>query len=565
MISLEALELILNLTQQMSLYLVIAYIFTKTPVFRPLVTLSHRLPHRLMLYVVFSCFCILGTYFGEQTNGAIANTRAMGAVLAGLLGGPLTGFAVGLTGGLHRYSLGGFTDVACAISTTCEGLSAGLVHAYLIRRGRMSQLFRPGLVAMVAFWAEVMQMLIILMVARPLPEAWALVKIIAPPMLLVNTVGAAMFMSMLRDQRAMVEKMSSAFSTKALKIAERTVGILSQGFNPSSTKQVARIIYEETQVGAVAITDRHKLLAFIGIGSDHHLPDTPISSSITEEAIRHNQVMFADGLELKYTCSLSPNCPLGSSLVIPLRGENEVIGTIKLYEAKNKLFLNINRTLGEGIAKLLSNQILHGRYQHQSNLLTQAELKLLQAQVNPHFLFNALNTVAAVTRSDANRARELIQNLATFLRGNLKRGTGEVSLSDELQHIDAYLEIEQARFGDRLSVTRDIDQQALHLKLPTFTLQPLVENAVKHGVAHLFEPGRIRLSARIDQQQLLLTVEDNAGAYQPKPEGDGLGMSLVDKRIKAQYGRPFGISVECQPQQFTRVTVTLPAVDALND
>ncbi|BDY06374.1 sensor histidine kinase [Ferrimonas sp. YFM] len=565
MISIEALQLILNLTQQMSLYLVIAYIFTKTPVFKPLVTLSHRLPHRLMLYGVFSCFCILGTYFGEQTNGAIANTRAMGAVLSGLLGGPITGFAVGLTGGLHRYSLGGFTDVACAISTTCEGLSAGLVHAYLIRKGKLEQLFHPALVALVALWAEVLQMIIILLVARPFTDAWQLVQVIAPPMLLVNSVGAAMFMSMLRDQRVMVEKMSSVFSAKALKIAERTVGILSQGFNATTTKQVARIVYEETQVGAVAITDREKLLAFIGIGSDHHLPNTPISSEITMEAIRSDRVMYADGLQLRYHCSVSKNCPLGSSLVIPLRGENEVIGTIKLYEAKNKLFLNINRTLGEGIAKLLSNQILHGRYQHQSNLLTQAELKLLQAQVNPHFLFNALNTVAAVTRIDSNRARELIQNLATFLRGNLKRGTGVVTLKDELAHIDAYLEVEKARFGDRLSINHEIEHNVLHLRLPTFTLQPLVENAVKHGIANLFEPGKIEIGAHREGEQLILTVEDNAGAYKENPDSSGLGMNLVDKRIKAQYGQQFGISVQCRPQHYTKVTVTLPAVEHSDD
>lgn len=107
------------------LYLVIVYLVSKTPLFKLFTEASTRLPHKIFLYLVFSSFCIMATYFGEQTHGAIANTRAMGAVLGGLLGGPTTGLLVGLTGGLHRYSLGGFTDLACAVSTTLEGLSAG--------------------------------------------------------------------------------------------------------------------------------------------------------------------------------------------------------------------------------------------------------------------------------------------------------------------------------------------------------------------------------------------------------------------------------------------------------
>ena len=119
---------------------------------------------------------------------------------------------------------------------------------------------------------------------------------------------------------------------------------------------------------------------------------------------------------MTYQCTIDPKCKLGSTLVIPLLdGNNEVIGTIKLYEQKQKLFSSINRSLGEGIGKLLSNQILMARYIVQQNLLVQAELRVLQAQVNPHFLFNALNTISAVIRSDPSKARKLIQNLSKFL------------------------------------------------------------------------------------------------------------------------------------------------------
>lgn len=550
--------LILALTQQMCLYMVIVYLVSKTPMFKLFAEASTRLPHKIYIYLVFSGFCIMATYFGEQTNGAIANTRAMGAVLGGLLGGPATGLLVGLTGGLHRYSLGGFTDLACAISTSFEGLSAGLISYYLRRQGRSELVYHPFLVGLVAFYAEMMQMCIILMVARPFDDALALVRQIAPPMLMVNSIGAALFMSIIRDQKTMFDKLSSSFSTKALKVAERSVGLLSKGFNEEASTQVAKIVIEETAVGAVAITDREKLLAFIGIGADHHLPGTPISSQITMDAIHQNKVMFADGVEIPYSCSISKNCKLGSSLVIPLRADNEVIGTIKLYEPKNKLFLNINKTLGEGIARLLSNQILFGRFEQQQTLLTQAELKLLQAQVNPHFLFNALNTISAIVRREPDQARQLLQQLSQFLRINLKRTTGLVTLGDELEHIESYLCIERARFVDKLQVNIDIDSHLLGTQMPAFTLQPIIENAVKHGTSHMLDTGIINVFAEIKAQELRLVVQDNAGLYQQTTSSDGLGMNLVHKRIQNLYGEHFGVSVSCEPDEFTRVTITLP-------
>ncbi|MCC4832073.1 sensor histidine kinase [Shewanella sp. 10N.7] len=551
--------LILLLTQQMCLYLVIVYLFSKTPLFKMFAETSTRLPHKVFIYVVFSGFCIMATYFGEQTTGAIANTRAMGAVLGGLLGGPVTGFFIGLTGGLHRYSLGGFTELACAISTTLEGLSAGMVSYYLKRSGNLELIFNPLLVFLVTFCAELMQMSIILLVAKPFDHSFELVSEIAMPMLLVNAIGAALFMSMILDQKTMFDKLSSAFSTKALKIAERSVGLLSKGFNQQSTSKVAQIIIEETQVGAVAITDREKLLAFIGIGDDHHIPNTPISSQITLDAIAQNKVMFADGVESSYCCSIDhKNCRLGSSLVIPLRSDNEVIGTIKLYEPKNKLFLNINRTLGEGIAKLLSNQILFGRYEQQQNLLTQSELKLLQAQVNPHFLFNALNTISAIIKRDPQMAKQLLQQLSQFLRINLKRTTGLVSLSDELEHIDAYLAIERARFIDKLQLDIDIPASLHHYRLPAFTLQPIIENAVKHGTSHLIEQGIISVTAYVTDDELVLKVTDNAGLYNPPERSEGLGMNIVHKRIQNQFGEQYGVKVDCKQDKVTSVSIHLP-------
>lgn len=234
------------------------------------------------------------------------------------------------------------------------------------------------------------------------------------------------------------------------------------------------------------------------------------------------------------------------------------MGTIKLYEAKNRLFSSINRTLGEGIAQLLSAQILAGQYERQKAMLTQSEIKLLHAQVNPHFLFNALNTIKAVVRRDSEQAGQLVQYLSTFFRKNLKRPSEIVTLADEIEHVNAYLQIEKARFQSRLKVNLNVPEALAHQQLPAFTLQPIVENAIKHGTSQLLETGEVSITARQEGQHLMLDIEDNAGLYQPTTNASGLGMNLVDKRLRERFGDDYGISVACEPDRFTRITLRLP-------
>jgi two-component system LytT family sensor kinase len=365
---------------------------------------------------------------------------------------------------------------------------------------------------------------------------------------------------MIRDRRDMFEKYGQLSSAKALRIAERTVGITLDGLTKHAAEKIADIVYEETGVGAVAITDREKLLAFKGIGSDHHIAGTVMQSPHSLKAIETGEVVFATGRENHYACSISEHCKLGSCLVVPILADDEVIGTIKLYEPKTKLFLNINKTLGEGIARLLANQIISGRFEQQKNLLVKSELKLIQAQVNPHFLFNALNTVSAVIRDNPESARNLVLHLSNFLRKNLKRGGDTSSLREELDHVTSYLEIEQARFADRLRVRMEIDDRLLDLQVPTFTLQPLVENAVKHGISNVLGQGRIGIRSEIlADGSVSLIVEDNAGVYNSGGNGsNGLGLGIVDKRIKNVFGQECGISVECAEGEWTRVRIKLP-------
>lgn len=553
-------NLILQLLQQMCVYLVIAYLLSKTPLFIPVMQVTVHLPHKLLCYVIFSFFCIMGTYFGLHIEDTIANTRATGAILGGLLGGPYVGLLVGITGGIHRYTLGGITADMCMISTILIGLISGLVHYVLMKKGRVDLIYNPLLIAILAILMESLEMVMILLFSKPFDVVLHAVQSIAAPMIVANSVGAGMFMRILLDRKAMFEKYTSAFSSKALSIAASTEGLLRNGFNQENSTKVAHIIYQQLGVGAVSITDREKILAFIGIGSDHHLPGTPIASKATLQSIEDDEVKYLDGIHEPYQCSISKNCRLGSTLVIPLRGENnKVVGTIKLYEAKNTLFSTINRTLGEGIASLLSAQILAGQNQRYQQMLSQTEIKLLHAQVNPHFLFNALNTLLAVIRRDEQQASQLVQNLSTFFRKNLKRPEEIVTLKDELDHITAYLEIEKLRFMDKLDIIMSVPNKLESAHLPAFSLQPIVENAIKHGVSQMLGQGVVTIRAYQLHDLLTLEVEDNAGNYREEfKDNQGLGINLVHKRIQIRYGEKYGMRIECQPDIYTRVILTLP-------
>lgn len=126
--------------------------------------------------------------------------------------------------------------------------------------------------------------------------------------------------------------------------------------------------------------------------------------------------------------------------------------------------------------------------------------------------------------------------------------------------MNSYLEIEKARFADHLTVDISLPDELLEARLPAFSLQPIVENAIKHGISQMIDVGHIRISGRLHANTLELTVEDNAGMYQPPRGGDGLGMNLVDRRIKARYGNRFGLTVVCKADRFTRVEVRVPFI-----
>ena len=208
------------------------------------------------------------------------------------------------------------------------------------------------------------------------------------------------------------------------------------------------------------------------------------------------------------------------------------------------------------------------RLDEQKELLRRAELRALQAQINPHFLFNAINTIVSLIRSEPEKGRNLLLHLGTFYRNNLQSGAISVPLATEINHIKSYLEIEQARFGERLEIRYEIEE-GLNLSIPPLLLQPLVENAVIHGIQPLPEGGCITIKASSMGKGIILSVNDNGqGLNQnannrcmdPEDERtDSIGLNNIRQRLINTYGPSADLQLECSGEKGTTAKIFIPA------
>jgi two-component system, LytTR family, sensor histidine kinase AlgZ len=194
-----------------------------------------------------------------------------------------------------------------------------------------------------------------------------------------------------------------------------------------------------------------------------------------------------------------------------------------------------------------------------SMLAREAELRALRAQINPHFLFNSLNSISALTSIDPARAREMCLLLADFLR--LTLGMGEkhvIRFSDELDLLEKFMAIEKIRFGERLHMEENIQEEARRCQIPALLLQPLLENAVSHGIASMAEGGQIRLQAQVQDGRLGIVVENDRDDEAPARRKSGVGLKNVRSRLEARYGKDATFRIEPSEDRF-RVSMTLPA------
>lgn len=381
--------------------------------------------------------------------------------------------------------------------------------------------------------------------------------------LLVLAVVAGVAVRRLRAQRSFATPLERAVHD-TLHTASLAAPALRRGLSAESAGEAAPHLRALLGTAATALTDADgALLAWHGAGAEH-TQDLLTAAARAVRSGRREVVPHAD-----LGCP-RPSCSVRALVVVPLvlevGGVVGVLGAVSTTDAGPRLL----RAAGE-VARYACTQVELAELDESRSRLASAEVRALRAQISPHFIYNALTTVASFVRTDPERARELVLEFADFTRYSFRTAGEFTTLADELRNIDRYLTLERARFGSRLQVRLQVAPEVLGVVLPFLALQPLVENAVRHGLAGNPEGGTVTVLASDAGAECVISVEDDGAGMDPErlragdltgdadpASGAHVGLGNVDDRLRAAFGDDYGLVVETAPGAGTKVSLRVP-------
>ena len=372
---------------------------------------------------------------------------------------------------------------------------------------------------------------------------WAIVATVAAAVLVL---GLAWGLLRRRDLGSEADR--ATFAT--LHTASLAAPALREGLTRDAAASSARHLRTLLGSRGVALTDTERVLAAEGPGSE--LLDMASVSSVLTTG--------------RSVVSPSPaGAPTSPRFVVaPLVVDDRVVGT--LVAVSDDPTAVLARATTE-VARWVSSQIELAELDASRARLAEAEVRALRAQISPHFIYNALTAIASYVRTDPEHARELLLEFADFTRYSFRRHGDFTTLAEELRSIDRYLTLERARFGERLQVTVRVAPEVLPVAVPYLCLQPLVENAVRHGLEGRAGPGRITIVAEDAGADCTISVEDDGIGADPEQirramvgegDSDSIGVGNVDERMRSVFGDEYGLVVETGPGLGTKVSMRVP-------
>jgi two-component system, LytTR family, sensor kinase len=383
--------------------------------------------------------------------------------------------------------------------------------------------------------------------------AWLVVALLLVLLLTVWVVGRV------RSRRRFATS-AERVTFETLHTASLAAPPLRLGLNGTSAGKSARHLRSLLGTPAVAISDTEHALAWEGPG-DHHADrlwtaarDGPLATG-RPIVVRPEELFCAD-----------PMCPVRGAVVVPIAVDEGVVGTLAAVTSTEPGPGLVQAALET--ARWVSTQLELAELDRSRARLVRAEVRALRAQISPHFVYNALTTIASFVRTDPERARELLLEFADFTRYSFRSHGEFTTLAEELRSIDRYLTLERARFGDRLEVRLQIAPEVLPVAVPFLGLQPLVENAVRHGLAAKTGVGTVSIVAEDAGTACLISVEDDGVGMDAEvlrrraEEGGHVGLGNIDDRLRSVFGDEFGLVVETAPGAGTKVSMRIPKFHA---
>lgn len=563
------------LFQRLGIIMILAFLLVNNSYFRQLIVARSK-REKVLLVVIFGVFVIISNITGIEISNdgglverpiltsisqsdSLANTRTLVITTASLVGGPIVGAVVGLVGGIHRFFQGNFSGAFYIISSPLVGYISGYIGDKWKTEGLYPS--RTQVIA-ISILVECIQMLFV-----GIFTSWQMVERIFLPMILLNSLGSTIFLEILKTYLSHERQLRAVQTKDVLDLTQQTLPYLRQGLNQASAEAVCRIIKQHTNFDAVGLTDRVNVLAHIGVGQDHHIVGQAVRTDLSKSVIQSGQARIAFSKE-EIACP-DPDCHLNSAIVVPLKINDQTVGALKMYLSGHKKISQVEENLALGLSQIFSGQLAIGIAEEQNHLANLAEIKALQAQINPHFFFNAINTISALIRIDGDKARYALMQLSTFFRTSLQGGQErEVTLEKEKSHVDAYMNIEKLRFPNKYQLDYHI-AVPLNLTLPPFGLQVLVENAVRHAFKDRKSDNRIVVSITDQGRFYQVAVSDNGRGISADvinqlgqeivAQSSGTGTALVNlnSRLNLLYGSASQLHFESS-EQGARVWYQIP-------
>jgi two-component system LytT family sensor kinase len=338
------------------------------------------------------------------------------------------------------------------------------------------------------------------------------------------------------------------------------VSALRGGLTSTAAASAAPALRRLLGTPAVAIADRQSLLAYDG--PERHRDALARCLGEVVESGRTIPLTAAD-----MGCG-HDDCPVRAGVAVPICVEGSVVGAIVALAPSAAT--DLVRATGE-VARFVSTHLALAELDASRTRTVQAQLNFLRAQISPHFVYNALTAIESFVRSDPDRARDLLLGFAEFTRSTFREHSQYVTLAEELHLVESYLELERARFGDRLAVILRVAPETLSVRVPSLVLQPLVENAIRHGLERRSGSSLLRIVAADGGHEAVVTVEDDGAGADPRHlydilsgrrVTDSVGLRNVDERLRATFGSDHGLTIETGLGAGTKITIHLPKYSA---
>ena len=341
---------------------------------------------------------------------------------------------------------------------------------------------------------------------------------------------------------------------------------LRNGLEPAGALKASKQLRALLNCAAFAMTDDSALLAWDGAGAAAKQPDSAVVMHLVAKALSNGRTQVAT---LDSTLRESLGLPLQDSdlkaaVICPLKVESRAVGCVIILSKAPTA--GLVRATNE-VAAWVSAQLELAELSSSRTLLAEAEVRALRAQISPHFIYNSLNAIASFINTDPQRARDLVVEFADFTRYSFRRHGDFTTLAEELRCIDRYLLLENARFGDRLQVSLQIAPEVLSTVIPFLSLQPLVENAVRHGLEAKVGKGLVQICARDLGSYTEVTIEDDGVGMDPEQlrlvlagqhDGTHVGLRNVDARLRQVYGNDHGLTFDTGMGHGMLITMTVP-------